>query len=160
MSTKQKPITGFTCGTFDLCHAGHFLVFKECKTLCDYLIVGLQSDPSVDRPDKNRPIMSLEERYEILSGIKYIDEIVVYNDEKDLYAYLSENQNRIDIRVIGADWKGKPFTGFDLPIKVHFNARGHKYSSTELRSRVFHAERRKKGTLRTIFTKSPTPQSR
>lgn len=137
---QDKNIIGFTCGTFDLCHAGHFLVFKEAKEICDYLIVGLEKDPSVDRPDKNKPIMSVEERLEILNGIKYIDEIFTYNNEEELYEYLKENQGRIDIRIIGADWKDRPYTGHDLPIKMHFNTRNHTYSSSELRKRVYEAE--------------------
>ena len=77
-------IVGFTCGAFDLCHAGHFLMFKECKSLCDFLIVGLHSDPSIDRPSKNKPIQTIEERLIILNGIKYIDKVITYNTEKEL----------------------------------------------------------------------------
>lgn len=128
---------GFTCGAFDLCHAGHMLVFQECKKVCDYLIVGLQSDPSIDRPDKNKPVMSVEERKIILNGIKYIDEVVVYDTEKDLYKLLRENELGIDVRIIGADWKGKEFTGHDLPMQVYFNNRGHNFSTSELRRRVY-----------------------
>ena len=135
-----KTIVGFTCGTFDLCHAGHILMLKECKDVCDYLIVGLQSDPSNDRPEKNKPVMSLEERMIILEGIKYVDKIMVYDTEKDLYNYLSHHQRDIDVRIIGEDWKGKPFTGHDLPIKAVFNSRSHNYSSSELRKRVHEAE--------------------
>ena len=82
---------GFTCGAFDLCHAGHILMFQEYRKVCDYLIVGLHSDPSLDRTGKNKPIMSLEERLIILKGIKYIDEIIVYDTEKDLYKLIKEN---------------------------------------------------------------------
>lgn len=137
--SKQKKI-GVTFGTFDLCHAGHILMFKECRELCDYLIVGLQSDPSGDRADKNKPIMSIEERLEILKGIRYINEVFTYDTEKDLYAYLDQNKEKISIRIVGGDWKGKPFTGHDLPIKVHFNTRNHGYSSSELRQRIYRAE--------------------
>ena len=135
----KKKVVGFTCGTYDLCHAGHFLVFKECKNVCDYLIVGLQTDPSFDRP-KNKPIMSVEERLEILSGIKYIDEIILYTLESDLYDYLKANHHKIDVRIMGEDWKGKPFTGHDLPIAIHFSPRGHNYSTSQLRRRVHEAE--------------------
>jgi glycerol-3-phosphate cytidylyltransferase len=140
---QQVKTVGVTFGAFDLCHAGHFLMFKDCKGVCDYLIVGLHSDPSIDRPDKNKPIMSLEERLEILNGIKYIDEVFVYDTEKDLYEYLEQNQNRIDVRIIGEDWRGKSFTGHDLPIKVHFNSRTHDHSSSKLRKRVHAAEEAK-----------------
>lgn len=131
---------GFTCGAFDLCHAGHVLMFKECKEYCDYLIVGLQTDPSLDRPDKNKPILSLEERRIMLEGIKYIDEVITYEREADLYNLLKENKLAIDVRIVGADWKGKPFTGHDLPMKVVFNTRDHGYSTSDIRKRVCRVE--------------------
>jgi len=127
---------GFTCGAFDLCHAGHVLMFKECKEVCDYLIIGLHTDPSIDRPEKNKPIQSTEERRIILEGIRYIDEVVTYDTEDDLYALLEKNDLDIGVRIIGADWKEKDFTGKDLSIPVHFNSRDHGYSTSELRARV------------------------
>ncbi len=133
--------TGFTCGTFDLCHAGHFLMFEECKQVCEHLIVGLQSDPTLDRSTKNKPIMTLEERFTVMRGIRYVDEVVVYHTEKDLYALLQMHLSVIHVRIIGADWKGKQYTGHDLSIPVHFNTRDHGYSTSELRRRVFQAER-------------------
>ena len=134
---KNRSI-GFTCGAFDLCHAGHCLMFKECKDFCDYLIVGLQKDPSVDRANKNKPIQSFEERLIILQSNKYIDEIISYETENDLYQILNNmwETDKIDIRIIGEDWKGKKYTGYDLPIKVKFNSRNHYYSTSELRDRV------------------------
>lgn len=131
---------GFTCGAFDLCHAGHFLMFEEAKTVCDYLIVGLHSDPTLDRATKNKPVMTVEERMIILKGIKYIDEIVVYDTEADLYNLLKENKLGIDVRILGVEYKDKPFTGHDLPMEVYFNTRGHNYSTTSLRNRVYEAE--------------------
>jgi len=143
---KNGTRVGFTCGAFDLCHAGHILMFQEAKEQCDHLIVGLHSDPTLDRPDtKNKPIMSVEERLIILNGIKYIDEVVVYNTEKDLLKLLQENTLGIDVRILGIEYKDKPFTGHELPLEVYFNSRGHNYSSTELRKRVFEAEARKRG---------------
>lgn len=136
----KKIKKGFTAGAFDLCHAGHMLVFKECKKVCDYLIVGLQADPSVDRPEKNKPIMSVEERKIILDSIKYVDEVIVYETEADLYNLLKENKLGIDVRILGADWKGKSFTGHALPIPIYFNNRGHNYSTSELRRRVYEQE--------------------
>ena len=138
-----KKVRGFTCGAFDLCHAGHMLVFKEAKTVCDYLIVFLQEDPSVEAPDyrgkiKNKPVMSLPERKIILEGIKYIDEIITYKDEADLYTKLKHL--KADVRIIGMDWKGKPFTGHDLPFEVYYNSREHSFSTSALRERVYQVE--------------------
>ena len=135
---------GFTCGTFDLCHAGHMLMFKECREQCDYLIVGLQSDPTIDRPEKNKSVQTLEERRIMLEGIKYIDEIIVYDTEADLLKLLTENKPGIEVRFVGADWKKNPhgITGPNLPIKVIFNSRDHGYSTSELRKRVNEAEKK------------------
>lgn len=113
-------------------------MLKECKDHCDHLIVGLQRDPSVDRPNKNKPVQEYEEREVMLSAIRYVDEIVHYDTEEDLVRILSTLD--IDVRIIGADWKGKEFTGHDLPIKVVYNSRDHGYSTSDLRKRVFIAE--------------------
>ncbi len=134
---------GFTCGAFDVCHAGHMIMFKECKEYCDYLIVGLHTDPTIDRQEKNKPVQSLEERTIQLEAVKYIDKIILYDTEKDLYEILSKNPYNIDVRIIGADWKGKPFTGHDLPLTTIFNSRNHPYSSSDLRKRIAEAENRK-----------------
>jgi glycerol-3-phosphate cytidylyltransferase len=141
---------GITAGAFDLCHAGHILMFRDAKEVCDHLIVALQSDPSLDRPDKNKPVMSLDERKTILDAIKYIDEVVTYDTEDDLYRLLAKNELGIDIRIIGADWEGKPFTGHELPIEVFFNRREHGYSTTELRNRVYLAEVQRRRSLESI----------
>ncbi len=138
---------GFTCGTFDLCHAGHMLMFKECKNFCDYLIVGLEVDPNVDRPNKNKPVQSLEERHIQLEGIRYIDEIIIYHNEKELYEILAKNTQGIEIRIVGSDWEGKLFTGHDLPLPVVFNSRTHSYSSSDLRKRILEAESKKTNTV-------------
>ncbi len=134
-------IVGFTCGAFDLCHAGHILMFKECKEQCDYLVIGLQTDPSIDRVDKNKPIQSYEERLIQVEAIKYIDKIFKYDTEEDLYNYLKNTPP--DIRFLGEDWKGKPFTGHDLPVKNVFNSRTHNYSSSELRGRIYAEENKR-----------------
>ncbi len=129
-------IKGFTAGAMDLLHAGHVLMLKECRSQCDYLVVGLQTDPSVDRPDKHKPIESLEERRIRLEGCKYVDEIVVYDTEVDLYN-LSQKLNP-DVRFMGADWKDRPNYSRDkLPnIKVIYNSRDHNFSSSNLRERI------------------------
>ena len=140
MSAKNKPVEriGFTCGAFDLLHAGHALMLQECKEHCDYLIVGLQHDPSLDRDYKNTPIQTIEERLIMLGSIKYVDKINQYETEKDLYVLLQSLMP--DVRIVGSDWNGKKFTGHDLPIKVIFNSRNHNYSSSSLRKRVYEAE--------------------
>lgn len=125
---------GVTFGAFDLVHAGHVLMFKDAKTACDYLIVGLHEDPSIERPHKNKPVMSLEERRIILEGCKYIDEIVVYQTEDDLLNILKWRNP--DIRIIGSDYIGKDFTGKDAGIPIHYSNRDHGHSSTELRNRI------------------------
>lgn len=118
-------------------------MFKECKELCDYLVVGLQSDPTLDRSHKNKPIQSVEERLIQLEAITYIDKIVTYNTEEDLYNLLKKNDHGITVRIIGADWQGKEFTGSDLPLETIFNSRTHSYSTSELRKRIADAEQQK-----------------
>lgn len=135
---KDKQIIGFTCGTFDLTHAGHYLMFAECKKRCDLLIVGLQIDPSVDRKDKHKPVQTLDERLIQLHSCKYIDEVLIYTDENDLVELLTVLKP--DIRFIGADWRDKEYTGKGIEgIEVRFNSRDHNYSSSSLRERVIKA---------------------
>jgi len=134
---------GFTCSSFDLLHAGHVLMLKEAREQCDKLIVGLQTDPSIDRKQKNNPIQSLEERYLQLDAIKFVDEIIIYETEEDLYLLLEKLKP--DIRILGEDHKGKKFTGYDLPIPQYFNSRDHNWSTSELRKRIFLREREKWG---------------
>jgi glycerol-3-phosphate cytidylyltransferase len=131
----MKKHIGFTCGAFDLLHSGHLLMLEEAKKQCDYLIVGLQSDPTIDRPQKHKPIETLGERLIRLMACKYINSVVIYETEKDLYELLKNI--KIDVRFIGADWKGKKFTGIDLPIKIVYNTRDHNYSSSNLRKRIY-----------------------
>lgn len=133
--------TGFTCGAFDLLHAGHMLMFQECKRHCDYLLVGLHRDPSLERPDKNKPVQTLSERYTMLQGIKYVDGIEIYDTEYELTLLLM--RSKVDIRFVGEDWKDKPLTAGFLDIPIHYTKR-FGYSSTELRGRVFAAEMEKR----------------
>ena len=137
-----KPV-GFTCSTFDLLHAGHILMLAECKQICDYLIVGVQSDPTIDRPGtKNKPVQSIVERYVQLSAVKFVDEIIVYNTEKDLEDMLMFLP--IGVRIIGEEYKDKDFTGKqiceDRGIKIWYNSRSHRFSSSELRQRTYQSE--------------------
>lgn len=127
-------IKGFTAGALDLLHAGHVMMLKECKAQCDYLIVGLQTDPSLDRPDKHKPIETIEERLIRLKGCRYVDKVVVYERELDLFNILKELNP--DVRFLGEDWKGKEFTGHELPIKIIYNSRKHDYSSSNLIQRI------------------------
>ena len=130
---------GFTCSTFDLFHAGHIMMLKEAKTVCDHLIVGLQTDPTIDRPDtKNKPVQSVFERYEQLKACKYIDEILVYETEADLVNILLSYP--INVRILGEEYMHKDFTGMNLPIELYFIQRKHNFSTTELRQRVIAAE--------------------
>ena len=131
----MKNRIGFTCSCFDLFHAGHIMMLKEAKSNCDYLIVGLQTDPTINRPEKNRPIQSIFERFVQLDACKYVDEIVVYATEKDLIDIL--HSYPINVRFVGDEYKDKEFTGKDLShIEVYYNSRKHSFSTTELRGRV------------------------
>lgn len=128
---------GFTCSTFDLLHAGHIMMLREAKSVCDHLIVGLQVDPSVDRPDKNKPIQSLIERYTQLQAVEYINEIIVYQTEEDLDDIL--RLYPINVRILGEEYKTRDFTGRETckarGIELHFNKRDHRFSSSDLRKR-------------------------
>ena len=133
-----KRIVGITFSTFDLLHAGHVVMLEEAKRHCDYLIVGLQVDPTMDRPSKNAPIQSIVERQIQLSAIKYVDEVVCYTTEADLKDLLLTLP--INVRIIGDEYKSKTFTGRAIckerNIKMVYNGRDHSFSSTSLRQRV------------------------
>ena len=135
---------GFTCSTFDLFHAGHIMMLKEARTQCDYLIVGLQTDPTINRPEKNKPIQGIFERYVQLQACKYVDEVVVYATEKELRDILLSYP--IDVRILGDEYASKSFTGDNLNMELYFNRREHSFSTTELRQRVVDAERIKNGS--------------
>ena len=134
---------GFTCSCFDLLHAGHIKMLQDARNQCDYLIVGLQTDPTIDRPNtKNKPIQTLEERQIMLSAVRFIDEIMIYDTEDNLYKYLKKNKP--DIRILGSDYKGKDFTGKDLDIDIYYHKRDHNWSTTNLRKRITNEENKKK----------------
>ena len=133
---------GFTCSTFDLFHAGHVMMLKEAKTQCDYLMVGLQMDPTIDRPTtKNKPIQTVLERFIQVQACKYVDEIIPYATEKELMDILTSYP--IDVRIVGEEYRDKQFTGYQLPMSVYFNSRQHSFSTTELRQRLFEIEKAK-----------------
>lgn len=138
---------GITFSTFDLLHAGHIGMLREAKQHCDYLIVGLQTDPTIDRPEtKNKPVQTLVERYAQLNAVKFVDEIVPYQTEQDVIDILELFE--IDIRFLGEEYREKDFTGKDIcrkrGIELHFNKRDHRFSSSDLRRRVTEAESIKK----------------
>ena len=130
---------GFTCSAFDLLHSGHVQMLREAKSQCDYLICGLQMDPSIDRPDKKKPpIQTVVERYTQLKAVSYVDEIIPYSLEKDLEDILEMYD--IDVRILGDEYREKDFTGKDIckrrDIDLYFNKRDHRFSTTDLRQRV------------------------
>jgi len=126
---------GITFGAFDLFNAGHVLMLEEAKTVCDYLIVCIQSDPSLDREEKNKPVQSVIEREIQVSGCRYVNEVIIYDKESDLLSIIDEVD--WDVRIIGEEYKDKDFTGKDLTLeKCYFNKRPHSFSSSELRERV------------------------
>ena len=129
---------GFTASTFDLLHAGHVMMLREAKTVCDYLIVGLQTDPTIDRQEKNKPVQTLLERYIQLNAIEYVDEIVPYQTEQDLEDIL--NMFPINVRILGEEYKNGKFTGratcAKRGIELYYNKRDHRFSSSDLRDRV------------------------
>jgi len=135
---KNTMKVGFTCSTFDLLHSGHIAMLREAKEQCDYLIVGLQIDPSLDRKEKNSPAQTIVERYVQLSAVKYVDEIIVYLTERDLEDILE--MFHIDVRILGDEYRNKPFTGRDIckkrGIQLYFNKRDHRFSTSSLRQLV------------------------
>jgi glycerol-3-phosphate cytidylyltransferase len=134
----NRRVIGFTCSSFDLLHSGHILMLQEAKSVCDYLIVGLQTDPSTDRSTKRKPIQSLEERKIQLEAVKYVDKIEIYSTEEDLMSLIKEIY--MDVRIIGEDYLGKDFTGKkyceDKGIDIYYNSRKHDYSTTNLIARI------------------------
>lgn len=139
MNNKHK--IGFTATCGDLLHAGHIAMLKEAKLHCDYLIVGLLTSPT-DRPDKNVPVQSVFERWVQLSAVKYVDEIIPFDSEKDLLDMLLVLQP--DIRFVGEEYANTHHTGWDLPMEIYYNKRRHYFSTTDLRARVVTAENLRK----------------
>lgn len=142
LKAEGKKI-GITFSTFDMLHAGHIAMLSEAKNHCDYLIAGLQTDPTIDRPDtKNSPIQSVVERQIQLAACRYVDEVVVYQTERDLIDLLLILP--VDVRILGVEYEQKDFTGrgecYDRGIELVFNGRDHSFSSSSLRRRVVEAE--------------------
>jgi glycerol-3-phosphate cytidylyltransferase len=144
---KDKGLKiGITFSQFDMLHAGHIAMLSEAKNHCDYLIAGLQNNAKWDRPEKNEPIQSIVERQIQLSATRFVDEIVVYNTEKDLEDILLTLP--VDVRILGVEYKDKDFTGKNIcnsrGIEIVYNGRDHSFSSSSLRKRVAEAESKKK----------------
>lgn len=129
---------GITCSCFDLLHAGHILMLQECKEVCDFLYVAFQTDPTSDRPEKNKPVQSVLERFIQLKGCKFVDEIIPYENEKDLENIFKSFN--FDVRIIGEDYKNKDFTGrqicLERGIEIHYNKRSHDFSTSNLRKKI------------------------
>jgi len=144
---KTQGLTiGITFSAWDLLHAGHIAMLAEAKNHCDYLIAGLQTDPTIDRPDtKNKPVQSIVERQIQLSACRFVDEVVVYQTEQDLVDLLLILP--VDVRILGVEYEDKEFTGkrecLDKGIKLVFNSRDHSFSSSSLRKRVAQSEVKK-----------------
>ena len=138
MILGENMKVGFTASAFDLLHAGHVQMLREAKSVCDYLICGLQVDPTIDRPTKNKPVQTVVERYAQLAAVKYVDEIIPYCTEADLLDII--NMYPIDVRILGEEYRLKDFTGKDecrnRGIQIYFNKRDHRFSSSDLRKRV------------------------
>lgn len=133
---------GIVASCFDLFHAGHVLMLYEAKKNCDRLVVALQSDPTIDRPEKNKPVQGMFERFIQVESCEYVDQVIPYDTEADLYNLLAGYD--WDVRFLGADYVGRTdFTGYDLHIPIHYCSRKHDYSSTSLRERIIKSEKKK-----------------
>ena len=143
---NNKQVVGFTCSTFDLLHSGHIQMLRDAKEHCDYLICGLQIDPTIDRSEKNAPIQTVVERFTQLQAVKYVDEIIPYATEADLKDILE--MYYINVRILGEEYRNKEFTGKDIcsrrGIQLFFNNRDHRFSSSGLRQRVSDRQQSKK----------------
>ena len=142
MNKNKIKTIGFTCSCFDLLHAGHILMLKDAKEQCDHLIVGLQTDPTIDRPKiKNKPIQSFSERKIQLEAVKYVDEIRIYSTEAELRDMLCEIWP--SVRILGSDYITKDnFTGCSYDIPIYYHERNHDYSSSDLRKKIIDAEKK------------------
>jgi len=166
MSKMNAKRIGITCSTFDLFHAGHVVMLEEAKRQCDYLIAAIQSDPTVDRETKNKPVQSIIERQIQVSACKHVDEIIVYTTEKELEDILMALP--IDVRILGEEYRDTEFTGKEICMKrgieLYFNKRDHFFSSSDLRTRVYDAESKKRGISwqgnNTTNVSNATPSSR
>ena len=131
---NTEKIIGVIAGNFDVIHPGYIYLFNECKAQCTALIILLHEDPSIERPEKLKPILNTQERIMILSSLSQVDQIITYELESDLYNLLSEL--KIDIRFLGDDYKNKSFTGDELNIPIYFLDRSHGWSTTKFKNKI------------------------
>jgi len=138
----QGKRIGFCCSAFDILHCGHVLMLEDGKNQADVLVVGLHTNPNLDRDSKNVPIQTYEEREIQIKGCKYVDEVIMYATEDDLMNILVTLNP--DVRILGTDWMNKPYTGYKLSIPIHWHQRTHNWSTTYLRERIYKAEKLKR----------------
>lgn len=131
---NMKAKRGFVAGNFDVIHPGYIAMFKECKSACEHMVILLQTDPTVERPEKLKPIFSVEERTELLLSLIYIDEIITYTYEDELYETIKNGD--FDVRFLGDDYKDRGYTGDDLGIRVHYLDRSHGWSTTKYKKMI------------------------
>lgn len=144
----DHKVTGFTASTFDLLHAGHILMLREAKKYCTHLTVALQTDPSIDRPEKNKPVQSMLERWTQVEAVKYVDAIIPYDTEHDLQVLLQTLKP--DVRILGDDYVGRDFTGkqwcIENDVILVYANRDHEYSTAKLRKKIYETEQAKQAT--------------
>ena len=134
MSEGSNYKVGIVCGAFDVIHPGYIRMFMDAKTVCEKLIVLLQIDPTLDRPEKLKPTQSVKDRELILRSIRFVDDVRCYTTESDLYNILQEDF--YDVRILGTDYVGKKFTGYDLNREIYWHVRDHEYSSTNFKNNI------------------------
>ncbi len=132
------PIKGFVAGMFDIIHPGYIHMFDTIKNSCDYLVVGLHEDPRIERSNKSAPVLSVEDRKKILESIRYVDEVITYSTEKDLYDILKNGE--FNIRFLGEDYLNTNFTGCDLEIPIQYIDRSHGWSSTKYKNKLINGK--------------------
>lgn len=134
MSEESKYKVGIVCGAFDVIHPGYIHMFTDAKSVCEKLVVLLQTDPTIDRPEKMKPTQSAEDRELILRSLKFVDDVKCYTTEKELYNILKEDF--YDVRILGTDYLEKNFTGKDLNREIYWHSRDHGYSSTNFKNKI------------------------
>tara|TARA_E500000331_G_scaffold306023_1_gene310070 strand:+ start:284 stop:700 length:417 start_codon:yes stop_codon:yes gene_type:complete len=125
---------GFLAGNFDVLHPGYIKMFQDAKNVCDFLVVGLHKDPSIERAEKIKPILSVEERTTMLLSLRFVDQVQLYETEEDLVNLLTVLNP--DVRILGSDYKGRGFTGDHLPIPIHYHERNHEWSTTSFKKEI------------------------